>query len=439
MKKCTLALVLMAILPVVSAGAYEYEYVDATSDSYVSTRPAKTSAYKKNITTRKSSGYSNTITNNFYYPQYQTAQESSYMGAPRRNVQRPVRSMRYDNNYNNNNKQQRSQVRESYTSQIRKYFLAHPFFQPLRGGIGSVTDIAYAKNSYNFDMLDGAVIGLNPDHDPLYGVLNPVLTGKQESSQFLVKEDVSFGLSDTLALILMAQYDSTKVSFKDWSDGSAANSMSDSGLNIFGIGIQDRFIDSNEWIGMVAGSFLHQKDVANIFLGELKVGYKVNRTTWYGLARIRYTDITEGDTYGALVKDGTGDYLMLTYNRDIAGLFEIEGGIGAFSVLNKDFTLNGELIYGHYDWHEQLSIKGAIGWQPGDNFALNLYASTSLYDSANDKTKTYMNYDLNPTAYPTDTGGTPLYTDSTALYTEGKYKIKDYNEWKIGVQAILYF
>jgi len=438
MKKCTLALVLMAILPVVSAGAYEYEYVDATSDSYVSTRPARTSTYKKNITTRKSSGYSNTITNNFYYPQYQPAQESSYMGAPRRNVQRPVRYNNYDNR--TNNRQQRSQVRESYTSQIRKYFLAHPFFQPLKGGIGSVTDIAYAQNSYKFDMLDARFTGLNPLHEQAVAPYTLDVNGKQESSQFLVKEDVSFGLSDTLALILMAQYDDTKVSFKDWSGGEAADSMSDSGLNIFGIGIQDRFVDNNEWIGMVAGSFLHQKDTANIFLGELKAGYKVNRTTWYGLARIRYSDIIDGDTYGAFVKDNAGNYLMLAYNTDIKGIFEIEGGIGAFAVMNKDFTLNGELIYGHYDWHNQLSIKGAVGWQPGDNFALNLYASTSLYDSAGDKTKTYMKYETNPTVFPADLDKNGLpYTDSKALFIDGKYKIKDYNEWKIGVQAILYF
>lgn len=437
MKKCTLALVLMSILPVVSAGAYEY--VDATSESYVSTQPAKTSVYKKNVTARKSSGYNNTITNNFYYPQYQPVQESSYMGAPRRNVQRPVRYARYDDGYDMNVKPQRSQVRESYSAQTRKYFLAHPFFQPLKGSIGSVTDIAYTQNSFSFDILDSSIIGLNPEHAPLYGVLNPVLSGKQESSQFLVKEDVSFGLSDTLALILMAQYDSSKVSFKDWSDGSAGNSMSDSGLNIFGIGIQDRFVDNDEWISMVAGSFLHQKDTANIFLGELKAGYKVDRTTVYGLARVRYTDIIEDDTYGALVQDNTGDYLMLAYNTDIKGVFEVEGGIGAFAVLNKDFTLNGELIYGHYDWHNQLSIKGAIGWQPGDNFALNLYASTALYDSADDKTRTYKNYDLNPTAYPVDETGTPLYTDSTALYTVGNYKIKDYDEWKIGAQVIVYF
>jgi len=61
-------------------------------------------------------------------------------------------------------------------------------------------------------------------------------------------------------------------------------------------------------------------------------------------------------------------------------------------------------------------------------FALNLYGSMALYDSAKDKTKKYFEYDVDPESFATG-----------IAYTTGDYKIKDYNEWKIGVQAILYF
>ena len=37
-------------------------------------------------------------------------------------------------------------------------------------------------------------------------------------------------------------------------------------------------------------------------------------------------------------------------------------------------------------------------------------------------------HDVNPEGYT-----------SAAVYTIGDYKLKDYNEWKLGVQAILYF
>ena len=441
MKKYTLALVLMACLPVVSVGAYEY--ADTATESYTTVRPAKAGAYKTTKTTRKTGGYKNTITNNFYYaqPQGQYAQESSYTGEyPRRMARKSSGYARYDDGYDRDydndygaKRKQVSQVKESYSSKERKYFLAHPFFQPLKGSFGSVTDFSYAKGSFKFDMLDASVMDIDTN-SATYGQIISAgaldLRGKAETTQFAVKEDFSIGLSDSVALILMAQYDKTKVTFKDWSSGDASDSTSSSGINIFGIGVQDRFLDNDKWIAMLGGHFQHQKNVANIFAGEIKAGYKIDRTTIYGLARLRYIDITEGDTYGAYVKDDTGDYLMLSYDTDVSDLFNVEAGIGAFAVVHKDITLNGELVFGDYDWHDQLSLKGAIGWQPGDIFALNLYASTSLYDSASGKKRTYMNYDVNPEV----TG-----SSSTLVWTSGKYKIKDYNEWKIGVQAILYF
>ena len=450
MKKYASVFVLMAVIPAVSANAYDY--VDTTTETYTQdVRPVKTSLRKTTTTNRKTGGYKNTITNNFYYSQPQSAKVSSYDVDYGRGVKRS--NVSYGNRYNNNSyttttydygtKKQVSRVKEVYSYAERKYFLAHPFFQPLKGKVGSITDVSYGAADFKFDMLNGLAQGIRADgyaseDAPVFGQLDPIVSGKADIGQFLVKEDISVGLSDTLTLIGMLQYDRTKVSFKDWSSGDPDASTSDSGLNVFGIGIQDRFIDNEKWIGMVAGSFQHQKDVANMFLGEVKMGYKIDRTTLYGLARLRYVAINHGDAYGAFVNDDTGDYIMLSYKNNTKDLFNIEGGVGAFAVLGRDFTLNGELVYGHYDWHDQLSIRGAFGWQPGDSFALNLYASTSLYDNADDKTKTYMYYDVNPTQFPIVDGVEQL-TDSTILYTEGSYKIKDYKEWRLGAQIILYF
>ena len=429
MKKCTLALVLAAVLPF-AANGYEYD-----AGNYYTTRPSAKPATTKTVTTsRKTGGYKNTIQNNFYYNQ-PAARTNSYSS-----TQRQARSARYQPEYYDNTDRRVTVVDDSYeersykrttkTSQIRKYFLAHPFFQPLKGRFGSVTDLSYGKSDFKLDILNGSVTQVDTVTDPLNPAVvgtTPVtavnLSGKAETTQLLVKEDFSFGLSDTLAIIGMAQYDKTKVTFKDWSDGSASNSLSDSGLNLFGIGLQSRFVDNNEWIAMASGYYQHQKDTANIFLGELKVGYKIDRTTVYGLGRVWYANLTKGDMYGAYVKENN-DWLMLTYKTDVKDIIYAEGGLGIFSVLSKDFTLNGEVIYGYYDWHNQLNVKGAIGWQPGDSFALNLYASTSLYDSAKDQTKKYLEYQTNSTGY---------------YLTEGQYKIKDYNEWKVGAQVIFYF
>lgn len=403
MKLYTIALALVAVAPAMAASNY---YGDG---SYTSR-----------------GGSTSIVRDNFYggsQPTRSTTSRTAY--SPNYNY----------GTYNNGNggytTRERQVTTRTYSTQERKYFLAHPFFQPLKGKFGSVTDFAYATNNFKFDMLNATVTDIDPNSGT-YGATiggpgDISLSGKENASQFLIKEDFSFGISDTLAVIGMVQYDSTKTKFKDWSSGDPEDSYSDSGLNLFGIGLQNRFIDNDEWIAMVAGYFQHQKDTANTFIGEIKAGYKIDRTTVYGLLRAGYSVLTKGDIYGAYV-EGDGDYMMLSYKTDVNDIFHLEGGVGAFAVLNKYFTLNGELIYGHYDWHNQLNFKGAIGWQPRDMFALNLYGMVSLYDSAEDKTHEYMMYDVNPDNYTTG-----------IAYTTGDYKIKDYNEWKIGVQAILYF
>ena len=433
MKKYMLVLAMLGIMPVMGANGYEY-----TNDTtqYTVTRPSKSGSYKKTSTVRRTGGYHNTINNNFYYGG-QPMQMSMQQPAP----------VDYDEDYVAYEKpvEQKRVVRETKparSSQERKYFLAHPFFQPLKGRFGSVTDLSYAKNTFKFDILDANVLDIdNFTPSPTYGTnaYGPVgISGKAEISQLVVKEDLSFGLSDTLALMLMAQYDSTKVAFKDWSGGESGDEAKHSGLNVFGIGLQNRFIDNDEWIAMFSGFFQHQKDTANTFIFDAKAGYKINRTTIYGLARLGYSTLTNGDIYGALVDDKTGDWIMLSYKQDVKDVFYLEGGMGAFSVLNKYTYLGGELIYGYYDWHNQLNLKGTIGFQPRDSFALSLYGSVSLYDSAKGKTKDYMNYDVNPDPVY-DSNNNPVITQSKLVYTTGKYKINSYNEWKIGVQAILYF
>lgn len=436
MKKFTLAFALVALMPFVSANAYEHVQ---TKSGYYTSPSVKTNSYKRASTSRKTGGYNNIITNNFYYGQ---PSEKSY--APNTTKQSGYKK----NNYYKATKKQEVAIEkdlyESAKPQERKFFLAHPFFQPLKGKFGSVTDLSYAHNEFNFDMFNARTFNIDRAHsyDPydtgVYGILDPILSGKSETTQFVVKEDFSYGLTDTLALVLMGQYDSTKTTFKNWSDGSRGDSYSDSGLNLFGIGLQNRFIDNSEWIVMGEAFFQHQKDAANTLMAGVKAGYKIDKTTVYGIGRVVYTTLTKGDAYGALVDGDDGDYVMLTYDTDVDNVFMGETGIGAFAVLNRYFTLNGEMIYGFYDWHNQLNVKGAVAWQPDDKFALNLYASTSLYDSAKGKVKEYRNYDVNPTAYPVK-DDVPQYTDSKLLYTIGDYKIKDYNEWKFGIQAIFYF
>jgi len=384
MKKFLMIFAMMVIIPTFESSAGNYTgYNDEPSYSH---RTVRKSGYKgKNVfASENRQTYSRT---------YSTDENSEYVTTKKR--------------------------KESYsTSAKRKYFLAHPFFQPLKGKFGSVTDFAYATNSFDFNLTNNSEVPTTLiDFD-----------GKYTATQYLVKEDFSFGITDKLAFLLMGQYDYTKSKFSDWKhtvtgETSDQDENINSGVNIYGLGLQYRFVDNNDWIGMLAGYFQYQKDTTNTLFLDVKAGYKVSRTTLYGTLRGMRTNLLSGDTYGAYVENDK-NWLMLAYKSGIKDLTMIEGGLGVFSVLGEDWTANFETIYAGYDWHNQMYLKGGFGWQPGEHFALNLYGQVSIYDSAKDQT-------LNA-YYPV--------TTSTGIETQqGEYKIKNYNEWKAGLQAILYF
>ena len=301
----------------------------------------------------------------------------------------------------------------------RKYYLAHPFFQPLKGKFGSVTDLSYDMNSYDIALT------------PAEGITISDTRAKWDAKAFSIKEDFSYGITDRLAVIAMAKYDSTKYKF-DWST-APDDKMDDNGLNLWGLGVQWRFIDDAKWIGTLSGYFQHQKDIANSYILDLKGGYKVSRSTIYGVLRGWYVDF-DGNSYGngitGTTEEGNEASIFIAYDTDVDSVFYVEGGIGAFTVLDEDWTLNLEAVFGDYDWHNQASIKGAIGWQPNDWFALNLYAKTAFYDSADDKKLGYWAYGY--------------WSEEDAAYVngwmkQGDAKLSDYKETTIGLQAIFQF
>ena len=83
---------------------------------------------------------------------------------------------------------------ETYRTELkRKYYLAHPFFQPTKGNFGSVTDLSYNMNSY-----DLALTYLEAGTDP---------SVTWNMGQFSIKEDFSYGITDRLAVLAMARFD----------------------------------------------------------------------------------------------------------------------------------------------------------------------------------------------------------------------------------------
>lgn len=316
----------------------------------------------------------------------------------------------------------------------RKYYLAHPFFQPLQGKFGSVTDFSYNHNGYNIDFSGAGQPVYYDGAEHLGSDLLIGATGKWKSDSFSIKEDLSFGITDRIALLGMLRYDSVDSKF-DWSNGTK-DSYSDSDVNLLGLGLQGRFVDNDEWIATGSFYYEHQKDVSDDFILELKAGYKTNSSTIYGIGRLWFIDF-DGNAYGNYISgkdaDGYNSELFLAYKSDTSSAVYGEIGIGDFTVLAEDWTFNIEGLFGHYDWHNQFSAKLAFGWQPNDWFALNLYGRAALYDDADDKTVDVF-YKTEGVFDATDHN-----KQITDWFSAGDAGLKKYSEYSLGVQAIFMF
>lgn len=297
----------------------------------------------------------------------------------------------------------------------RKYYLAHPFFQPTEGKFGSMTDLSYNMASYDFRLT-----AIDP------GATWSDSVAKWSMDQFAIKEDLSFGITDKLAVLVMGRYDSTKSKF-DWSlPTTPDDEVKDNGLNLYGAGLQFRFTDSAEWIGTLSAYYERQQDVANEFALDLRAGYKIAKSTIYGFGRgwlVNFDDEIYGNGIVGTDVNGIQNSFFIIYDDDAKTTFFIEGGLGVFSVLGEDWTLNLEGVFGHYDWHNQAYVKGAIGWQPNDWFALNLYARTTFYDTADGKSLDVI--------MPNSIG--------SEWELVGSAKLDKYREMSFGAQVIFYF
>ena len=323
----------------------------------------------------------------------------------------------YARSYGNNVNTARTTTRtETVKTQLkRKYYLAHPFFQPTEGKFGSITDFSYNHASY--DLRVSPVVSFSD------------VDAKWSMKQFAIKEDFSYGITDRIGIVAMARYDMSDYKL-DWAN-SLDDKMHDSGLNIYGIGIQGRFVDNDKWIATLSGYYERQKDVANEFIVDLRAGYKIAKSTIYGFGRAWLVDFDE-DTYGngivGEMEDGTVGGFFIAYDTNVDTKMFFEGGIGVFSVLNEDWTLNLELTLGNYDWHNQGAGRVSVGWQPDDWFAFNVYGKMSFYDSAEGQhLPTYGRY---------------IDTDNGNVLTEGylgRSKLDNYSEYSIGGQVIFYF
>ncbi|MCL1902195.1 MAG: hypothetical protein FWG18_01030 [Alphaproteobacteria bacterium] len=292
----------------------------------------------------------------------------------------------------------------------RKYHLANPFFQPEQGKFGILADIGYAKNTYDFAFEN--VVPAQPDFVDQ--------TGTWIAEEIYGKLDLSFGITDTLTIIGSGRYGDRTYKM-NWDDPTVPNDKNtDSGFDQWGVGLQWRFFENSDWIAYIAG-YYQWTEIANGLLADAKVGYKIGNSTVYGLARFWYI-MWDDNSYGNGITDDTGQSLFFAFKRGIDSSTYIEGGLGLFSALNEDWSINVEATFGDYDWHQQAGLAAGIYYQPNHWFAIGLHGRASVWDSANGKRVEA--WGLAP--------GIP------ATYI-GQVKLDSYQDYLVGVKLFFYF
>lgn len=321
-------------------------------------------------------------------------------------------------------------VRKTTKQASNKDVLADPFFQPRKGHFGSLSDLAWSSNAYDFEIVPGS------------GPWS-TLTGDWSASEFSFKEDLSFGVTDDFSLMGMIKYANTKYEM-DWAafgtDPASTDTLDDNGIAIWGLGGQWKFVDNEQNVGNL-GAFFQSSDLANNLMFTGKFGLKTSSdTTVYGLANVAYM-MWADPSYGNGITSNIGQVAYMAFERDVSSSFYLEGGAGVFTKLSDQWSMNIEGIFGSYSWHNQISAKAAIYWQPTDTFALGLYGKASLWDSADSADDIYM-YSwcagTDTQCYIDAIALDPLSTPLEAHYM-GTAAMDKYQDMQFGVQGMFYF
>jgi len=291
----------------------------------------------------------------------------------------------------------------------QKYILANPFFQPRAMSFSSVTDLSYRMNSFDFKTseLTGSVT--KPPH-----------TGKYTANMFALTQNLSFGITDEIAILGMARFSITDLNI-DWkSPALPGDDQSINKLDLWGIGVQWKFLDNRDWIATTLASYQSLVDAADMFIAEARLGFKNDDTIIYGFARGYYIN-WDGHGYGLSLKSQHGDVTQFTLNSGDKRVFYYDLGVGIFAALNEDWSVDANLTYTDADWHSQVALGASVAYQPWRNAALKLYGRIALWDSADGFESRVDNW------VP---GG---------AHVSGTARLDNYSDMSVGLQLIMSF
>ena len=253
-----------------------------------------------------------------------------------------------------------------------KEHLNNPFFQPMQGQFTSVTDLGYNRNSIGVDIdTNSGTVWAGA------GIQGGTLT----SNNLTVTQNIAFGVTDELSIIGSARYMMSEAEWA-WDNPSPGQGRSTDSMNqidMFGIGAQWRFVDNQDWIGYLQGSFQSQTDIANMVSVGVKVGYKNDDTTLYMFGRMHYMMWQVHDLMFGLESGGTT--LAFPVEQNVSNTAHFDIGIGAFIVLNSDWSVDTTVgLQDH--WMRQVYGMAQLNYQPWMNAAISAYARVGLWDNS---------------------------------------------------------
>jgi len=300
-----------------------------------------------------------------------------------------------------------------------KVHIADPFFQPYKGRFGLVTDIGHARNSFNF-----VIPVIDPAIDP--NVWFDGESGKWNASQTFIKQDFSYGITDTIALLASIKYGFNSAEMNWDAPDLLPDESSSSDIDNLGVGIVWRFYDDADYIANVS-AFYQWTDSANALALSGKVGRKMGSSIIYGLGRIWGINWNE-NSYGAFMEDEViqSAAYYIAYKQDVSMVLNLEVGVGIFSGLDDSWSVGAELIIGDYDWHQQAGISVALNYQPTHSFAVGIYGRMSVWNTVSNRDDIEMFW------------RDPIGTQSSFAFI-GRTELSNYSDMMFGARAMLYF
>ncbi|MCL2369056.1 MAG: hypothetical protein FWC83_00065 [Alphaproteobacteria bacterium] len=310
--------------------------------------------------------------------------------------------------------------------------LAHPFWQPAAGRLGAITNIGYSQTTFDWRIpsVNSAFLGTTPD--TMQWVHGD--HGSWDSSQIFIRQDIMFGLTDELTLIGNIKFgmnesaldiDLTAPRTSPWPNRHNRNS--NSAVDHIGIGVRYRFMDTGDMIGNITAMY-HWNDGTNAIMAEGRIGKIFSGATVYGLARV-WGIMWEHGNYGMSITEN-GNTAFIAFNEDADFVINAEFGVGAFMPLTKEISLGTELLFGHYDWHDQVSISANIAYQVSPSFALSLYGRASIWNNAD--SANMWGWTSGPPPYATNPG-------VSSFGRVGHTDISSYQDLSFGIRAMFYF